>query len=43
MNRLIFTRRRAMRAAIFNTLATLALMGGLLVLLLAYFDVLTRG
>ena len=43
MNRLIFTRRRAMRAAIFNTLAVLALMVAALVLLLAYFDVLTRG
>jgi len=43
MNRLIFTRRRAMRAAIFNTLAALALMTAALVLLLAYFDVLTRG
>lgn len=43
MTRLIFTRRRAMRAAIFNTLATLALMVAALVLLLAYFDVLTRG
>jgi hypothetical protein len=43
MQRNIFTRRgRAMRAAILNTTGALALIGGGVVLLLAYFDVLTK-
>ena len=42
MNRNIFTRRHAMRAAILNTAAALLLIGGGVVLLLAYFDVLIK-
>lgn len=41
ITRRIFT-RRAVREAIFNTLGALALIGGALALLLAYFDVLTK-
>jgi hypothetical protein len=43
MNRNIFTRRgQAMRAAILNTAGALALVTGMLALMLAYFDVLTK-
>ena len=42
MNRNIFTRRHAMREAIFNIAAALLLIGGGAALLLAYFDVLTK-
>jgi hypothetical protein len=43
MNRNIFTRRHALREAIFNAIAGLALIAGTVALMLAYFDVLTRG
>jgi hypothetical protein len=44
MNRYIFTRRgQAMRAAILNAAGALALIAGAVALMLAYFDVLTRG
>jgi hypothetical protein len=43
MNRYIFTRRRSTRALILDTLGALALIGAALVLMLAYFDVLTKG
>jgi len=42
MNRNIFTRRHAMREAIFNAIAGLAIAGALLALMLAYFDVLVK-
>jgi hypothetical protein len=42
MNRNIFTRRHAMREAIFNIAAALLLIGGGVVLLLSFFDVLTK-
>jgi len=43
MQRNIFTRRgQAMRAAILNAAGALALTAGALVLMLAYFDVLTK-
>jgi hypothetical protein len=42
MNRNIFTRRHAMREAILNTIGALVLVAGGVVLLLAYFDVLTK-
>ena len=42
MNRNIFTRRHAMREAIFNIAALLLLIGGGVVLLLSFFDVLTK-
>jgi hypothetical protein len=42
MTRYIFTRRHAMRAAIFNASGALALVAGLLALMLAYFDVLVK-
>ena len=42
MNRNIFTRRHAMREAIFNIAAALLLIGGGAALLLAYFDVLVK-
>lgn len=42
MTRNIFTRRHAMREAIFNIAAALLLIGGGVALLLAYFDVLTK-
>jgi hypothetical protein len=44
MSRYIFTRRgQALRSAILNAAGALALIAGLLALMLAYFDVLTRG
>ena len=43
MTRYIFTRRHAMREAIFNIAAALLLIGGGVVLLLSFFDVLTKG
>ena len=43
MTRYIFTRRHAMRAAILNAAGALALIAGALALMLAYFDVLTKG
>ena len=42
MTRYIFTRRHAMRAAIFNIAAALLLIGGGVVLLLSFFDVLVK-
>lgn len=42
MNRNIFTRRHAMRAAILNAAGALALIAGALALMLAYFDVLVK-
>jgi hypothetical protein len=42
MNRNIFTRRHAMREAIFNIAAALLLIGGGVVLLLSFFDVLVK-
>jgi hypothetical protein len=42
MNRNIFTRRHAMREAIFNIAAALLLINGGVVLLLSFFDVLTK-
>jgi hypothetical protein len=43
MQRNIFTRRhQAKRAAILNTAGALALVAGMLALMLAYFDVLTK-
>jgi len=42
MNRLIFTRRRSIRAAILKAFSALALLAGLLGLMLAYFDVLIK-
>jgi len=45
MNRNIFTRRHAMReliGALFSALGALLLIGGGVVLLLAYFDVLVK-
>jgi len=42
MNRNIFTRRHAMRAAILNAAGALTLIAGLLALMLAYFDVLVK-
>jgi hypothetical protein len=43
MTRYIFTRRHALRAAILNAAGALALIAGAVALLLAYFDVLTKG
>jgi hypothetical protein len=42
MNRYIFTRRRR-RSVILDTLGALVLIGAALALMLAYFDVLTKG
>ena len=42
MNRNIFTRRHAIRAAILNAAGALALIAGALAGLLAYFDVLVK-
>ena len=43
MTRYIFTRRgQALREAIFNAIAGLAIAGALLALMLAYFDVLVK-
>ena len=42
MNRNIFTRRHAMREAIFNIAAALLLIGGGVALLLSFFDVLVK-
>jgi hypothetical protein len=42
MTRNIFTRRHAMREAIFNIAAALLLIGGGVVVLLSFFDVLTK-
>jgi hypothetical protein len=43
MNRNIFTRRGQAIRAILDTIGALALVAGLLALMLAYFDVLTKG
>jgi hypothetical protein len=43
MTRYIFTRRHAMRSAILNAAGALALIAGAVALMLAYFDVLTKG
>lgn len=42
MQRNIFTTRSARRAAILDTIGALALIGASVVMLLAYFDVLTK-
>ena len=43
MNRNIFTHRGRAIRAILNAVGALALVAGMLALMLAYFDVLTRG
>ena len=43
MTRYIFTRRHALRAAILHAAGALALIAGAVALMLAYFDVLTKG
>jgi len=43
MTRNIFTQRGRVLRAILNAFGALALVAGLLALMLAYFDVLTRG